>query len=136
MKEALGKHDVKADDAKAILDAFEMYRKDVVETKKPDDKPKGGEVSGTVTVDGKPLESGKIGFVFIAEKKEDQKEPIVGDIKDGKYKVSGVAPGAYRITIDGGDAVGRQYKLPLTTPLKREFTKDKETCDIDLKGNK
>ena len=136
LKEALAKHDIKPDDAKAILDAFEMYRKDVVETKKPDDKPKGGEVSGMVTVDGKPLESGKIGFVFIAEKKEDQKEPIVGDIKDGKYKVSGVTPGAYRITIDGGDAVGRTYKLPLTTPLKREFAKDKETCDIELKGNK
>jgi hemoglobin len=135
LKESLGKHEVKADDAKAILDAFEQYRKDAVESKKPDDK-KEGEVSGAVTVDGKPLESGKIGFVFIADKKEDKKDPIVGDIKDGKYKVTGVKPGMYRVTVKGGDEIGAQYGSEFTTPLKIEIMKDKEMVDLALKGKK
>jgi hemoglobin len=133
LKKALEKNKIKADDVKAVLESLEINRKDLVE-KKSDDKAKDSEVQGTVTVDGKPLESGKIAFNFDPPKKEDKTEPITGDIKDGKYKVSGLKPGSYRITIKAGDAIGVIYGLPQTTPLKCEITKAQEIQDFQLKG--
>jgi hemoglobin len=96
-------------------------------SKKPNETPKDGEVHGKVTVDGKPLPAGKISY-FGADNK-----PITGDIKDGAYQLSGLKPGAYKITIEG-DKINERYKLAETTPLRYKIIKEeKEPLNWELK---
>lgn len=64
-------------------------------------------VSGSVTLDGKPLTSGTIAFSPVPN----QPNPVeVGaGISNGAYSISkadGPTPGSYRITIYGGSSVG------------------------------
>jgi len=72
--------------------------------------PPSGNVSGRVFYDGKPLESGAITLFSI-----DGTSPTAGDvIKDGKYAVSKVLVGKYKVTISGSQIVGQKklYDTP------------------------
>lgn len=53
-----------------------------------------GTVSGKVTLDGKPLPAGKIGFV------PSKGVGASGEIKDGQYSVSGVPAGDMKVTVE------------------------------------
>ncbi len=130
LKKALEKNGVKLDDSMAVLEVYEKTRKDAVEPKKPPEPTTGSEVTGKVTVDGKPVAAGKIIFAGADKKK------IEGDIKDGDYKVSGLKPGSYRVAIIGSEEIGASYRLPLTTPLQIELTKEKEMQDFNLPAKK
>jgi regulation of enolase protein 1 (concanavalin A-like superfamily) len=55
------------------------------------------EVTGTITIDGKPLISGKITF------HRDNNQLVASKVKDGKYKVDHVPAGIFTVTIDGKD---------------------------------
>src|SRR6186713_1289520 len=63
-----------------------------------------GEVSGTVSYDGKPVEAGSIRFV-----PENGKNPEGAVIIDGKYKVANLPPGPAKIVITGDKVVS--YKM-------------------------
>jgi hypothetical protein len=72
--------------------------------------PRTGEVSGKVSYDGKPLESGAINFF-----PSDGTTPTAGGIiKDGKYAVAKVSAGKYKVTISGSQIVGQKklYDTP------------------------
>jgi hemoglobin len=131
-KQALGlaliAQGLSTDDVRAVAAAFEKWRKDVVETKKPDDKPGGSTVEGKITADGKPVSGGKISFVGTDDK------PISGQIgKDGTYKVSGLKMASYRIVIEVPEKVNQIYATAETTPLKLRCTGDEQGADYDLK---
>ncbi len=73
-----------------------------------------GAVSGTVTLDGKPLPAGTIGF------RPSKGTPVVGTIKDGQSSVSGVPSGNVKVTVetasikeqaDGLLQVNKQYAM-------------------------
>ena len=56
------------------------------------------DVSGTVTVGGKPISTGKVAFLC-----EGGTKPVLtADIKDGRYAVSGVPGGRVTVTVAGG----------------------------------
>jgi hypothetical protein len=52
-----------------------------------------GNVSGKVTVGGKPVYSGTISFIVGKE------QPVGGPITDGKYKVTGVPVGEAKVVV-------------------------------------
>ena len=55
-------------------------------------------VSGNVTIDGKPVPSGKVAFIC-----EGGTKPVLtSDIKEGRYAVSGVPGGKVTITVTVG----------------------------------
>jgi hypothetical protein len=63
-----------------------------------------GDVSGTVTYDGKPVEQGSISFV-----PADGKGPSAGGaIKDGKYEASKVPAGTAKVIINGAKVTGKK----------------------------
>jgi len=74
-------------------------------------------VTGTVRVDGEPLEKGSIRFVPV----DDQGEVASGrgpggggTIKGGKYQVDqGLTPGKYRVEIQGTKEGSKQINNPL-----------------------
>lgn len=56
-----------------------------------------GSLSGTVTIDGQPLKKGTINLEPL-----DGKSPTTGGpVQDGKYSVSKLQPGKYRIRVNG-----------------------------------
>jgi hypothetical protein len=56
--------------------------------------PKGEPVTGTVTLNGKPLDTGKVRF-HTADPKA---KPVEAEIKDGKYKTDKLPAGEYTVT--------------------------------------
>lgn len=68
------------------------------------------EVSGSVKVDGQPLESGSISFIPAAG----TRGPSAGaEIKQGRYSIAaegGPVPGKYRVEIKGMRKTGRRIK--------------------------
>ena len=97
---ALGTEIVEEKKSAPAKDAVEP-KKPAEEPKKPAETAKGSTVHGKITVGGKPLVDGKINYVGTEGK------PISGDIKEGKYSLSGVQPGSYKITIEAGDKVNK-----------------------------
>jgi hypothetical protein len=106
-------------------------------------------IVGTVTVDGKPLERGKIDF-----QPADNKGPIAAAaIKDGKYECA-VMPGKKTIRITGGKVTGQHPFTPgnpsspmvediqslvppcynIATTLTCEIEYGKPTQNFDLKS--
>jgi hypothetical protein len=75
-----------------------------------DDAPRES-VSGTVTLDGKPLASGAIRFFPAPNNPSGFSIPGGDTIRNGKFSISrdvGLVPGTYRVSIFSGDAsVGR-----------------------------
>jgi hypothetical protein len=64
-------------------------------------------IQGTVTVDGKPLERGKIDFLAV----EDKGPTAAAVIKDGKYECEAM-PGKKNVRITGGKVVGQHRYTP------------------------
>lgn len=110
-------------------------------------------LSGKVTVDGQPLDSGNISFI---PKSGDRQRVSGGPIVDGTYSVleeSGANAGSYRVEIRWQKATGKKYKdpdsgemfdvrkegLPARYHSKSELTADvsddKTTFDFELKSN-
>jgi hypothetical protein len=92
-----------------------------------------GEVSGTVTFDGKPVEAGGITFVPV-----DGKSPTTGGVlKDGQYKVLSVPVGAAKVVINGTKVIGKKklYDSPDSPemPLATELLPDKYNKDTELR---
>jgi len=77
------------------------------------------DVSGTVTVDGAPVEEGSITFVPA----DGQGQTAGGPIKDGKYSVR-ASPGRMKVSISAPKAIGK--KKLYNTPNSPEGTIWKE----------
>lgn len=120
-----------------------------------------GTIEGKITIDGKPLPGGTVGFHPAKGKS------IVGPVKlDGSYLIKAIAPGMYRVTItleatkpaakgtapakdsnvpkgapkgepakDGARYVPipRAYGDPKTTPLSVQVQADKQVFDLQLR---
>ena len=69
-----------------------------------------GDVSGTVSYDGKPIEDGLINFLSADGKGQTASAPI----KDGKYSISKVSVGATKVQIRGSKVTGKKkmYDTP------------------------
>ena len=65
--------------------------------------PSVGTVTGEVTIDGKPMESGVISFVPA----DSNGEPVTVDVKGGKYSLEAVA-GEKKVQISAPVIVGKQ----------------------------
>src|SRR5947208_16764882 len=73
-----------------------------------DSGPKTGEVSGTASFDGTPIEDGAIDF-----EAADGKSPTAGGtIKDGKYAVDKVPVGTAKVRIRGSKVIGTKQVYP------------------------
>src|SRR5262245_47879298 len=83
-------------------------------------------VKGTVTVNGQPLASGRIFFHF------DDDQFVGTKVKDGAYTLRRVAPGRYKVSIEG-KGLPAAYAAEDTTPLLVEVGNGKATVDLDLK---
>jgi hypothetical protein len=107
-----------------------------------------GQVSGTVKVDGQPVEAGAIQFI-----PADGKTPTSGgEIKDGRYSVK-VPVGVMKVSISAPKVVGKKKiyptpnspEMPITkealperyneqTELTLDVKRGKNEKDWDLKG--
>jgi len=135
-KKALEKNGTKEDDVKAVLAIVENTRADIVEkakeSPKPPEKPvddseKTASVSGKITVDGKPLDSGKVIF-----NPEEGKSISVNVKEDGSYELKAVKPGNYVLTIEAGPAVALKYSDPAKSGLQLVVVKGPNTQNIEL----
>ncbi len=93
--------------------------------------PKLVHVSGTVTLDGKPLTSGTVTFVADASKGNTQMGTPAGNIgTDGTYKIStegknGSPLGWYKVTVVTNFPARRRGPLP---SIRNTPTRPKPTC--------
>ena len=140
LKAALEKNGAKADDVKAVLDAVEGTRKDIVEVKGTGDKPKPpddkqaetGNVSGKVTYKGQPLTNGVVTLTSA-----DGKSYPTSIAADGTYSLKDVKVGAYIVTV-GPDKLNIpipgpfKYRDVKTSPLKVEVQKGDQAADFQL----
>jgi hemoglobin len=140
LKKALEKNKVAAEDVEKVISAVGRYRKEIVEPKekeekkpaekKEEKKPAGAaSVQGHITFQGKPLTGGTI--VLMSAQGNSG-----GDIKaDGTYRVEGVKPGEYTVSVKGGkgDAVPAKYGDPKTSGLMINVTAGTQSFDIDLR---
>jgi hemoglobin len=136
LKKALVKNGAKADDVKAVLAVVESTRADIVEkakeSPKPPEKPgddadKTASVSGKVTVDGKPLDAGKVIF-----HPEEGKSISVTLKEDGSYELTALKPGKYILTVDAGPAVALKFSDPTKSGLQVVVLKGANNHDIEL----
>jgi hypothetical protein len=91
-----------------------------------------GEVSGTITFDGQPVEAGGITFL-----PADGKAPTAGgQITDGKYKVR-VPVGTAKVVINGTKVIGKQklYNTPDSPemPIATELLPPKYNENTELR---
>jgi hypothetical protein len=91
-------------------------------------KTKTRNVSGKVTIDGKPLARGKINIISADGKTNKQ-----GEIKDGEYEVKGAPSGDVKVTVqtkylkEGGEMIQIQNEiaaLKQTINQTKQFPKD------------
>jgi hemoglobin len=125
---ALTKNNVNAEAAAALLKFVETTRKDVVEGKKPVDKPKpteGGTVKGKVTAGGKPLAKGTVSLTD-----KDGKAYSTAIAADGTFALEGVPAGAYKVAVTGGPA---KFADPATSGLTLTVAKGQQNFDVELK---
>jgi hypothetical protein len=85
-----------------------------------------GEVTGLVTVGGKPLSAGKITF------HRENGQFVGSKVKDGKYTIDHVPAGKVKVTVEG-KGVETVYSLEKTTPLVVEIKEGATTFDFTLK---
>lgn len=137
-REVLRKNHVDAKDADDLVSKVEATRKEIVQPKpapggggKKAPKPAAGagQVTGAITLDGKPLAGGEIALVGA--------DGLVhrGAIKaDGTYQVKDLAPGTFKITVKGDKAVTvpKKYAEPSTSALTFEVRAGDNTLDIRL----
>lgn len=145
----LAKHNLRPDDEKAVLDALEATRPDIVEKKsgeepkakekKPEEKKPeadagAGSVTGKVTYKGKPLPGGTVTLTG-----KDGKAVSGAIVEDGSYTVRAVKPGTYTMTVDTSAAKGKafvaipeKYKEADKSGLTVEVKEGNQNHDIDL----
>ena len=93
LKAALEQNSVKKDDVDAVMKAVGDMRKDIVESVIPE-PARTGDVSGKLTLDGKPLGKATVAVV-----------PFRGDVlnaetkDDGSFSLTGVRPGSYKVRV-------------------------------------
>jgi hypothetical protein len=91
----------------------------------PATKDTDAKVTGTITFNGKPLSAAKVTFHF-------GDEFIGAKIKDdGRYTVSRIAPGTYRVTIEG-KYVPLKFTFDDKTPLVAEIEEGKNEMNFAL----
>ena len=97
-----------------------------------------GELSGSVSYDGKPVSEGSITFIAT-----DGKSPTAGgSIKDGKYTASKVPAGSSKVSISAVKVVGKKKaydtpdspEVPITEPLLPEKYNVKTELKYDVKA--
>jgi hypothetical protein len=86
-----------------------------------------GSVEGKITLNGKPIEKGKVAF------HPEKGKPVEADIKDGDYAAKGVPVGTVRITVKA-EGVPPKFGGANTTTLTAEVKKGKNNLDLDLKN--
>ena len=84
-----------------------------------------GKVSGTITVQGKPLAAGRILFHL------GDGQFVGAKVKDGRYSVARVPSGTHKITVEGA-GVPAKYTNDDTTPLQAEVKAGDVAFDADL----
>ncbi|HVS36750.1 MAG TPA: hypothetical protein VMS17_14410 [Gemmataceae bacterium] len=145
LRAALEKNNIKPADVKAVMDAVEGTRKDIVEVKGTGDKPMApdetksndrpaetGTVNGKATFQGQPLAGASIGLIGELEK------PMYGakTAADGTYILKDVKVGKYKITVtpdsNQPSALPAKYLKVETTTLTIEVNKGDNLGDIDL----
>jgi truncated hemoglobin YjbI len=138
LKEVLQKNNVDAKDADDLVGKVEATRKEIVRPKPApgagDKKPKpaagGGQVSGKITLDGKPLPGGEVVLHDTAGK------TTKGTIKaDGSYEIKAVKPGTYTVTVTTDDKdvkLPKQYTDAKTSPLVAVIKEGEQTRDYSL----
>ena len=84
-------------------------------------------VSGTITLDGAPLASGRIIF------HQDNDQFVGAKIKDGKYNLDRVPVGSHRVSVESKGLPAR-YSSEEQTALRIEIAKGKNVADFDLRS--
>ena len=84
-----------------------------------------GNVQGRVTLDGKPLPSGKITFHAMSG------QFVGASIKDGTYSIDRVRPGKYRVTVQG-KGVPARYTLEEASALTVEMKEGDARFDFEM----
>lgn len=91
----------------------------------PAAKDADAKVTGTIAFNGKPLSAAKVTFHF-------GDEFVGAKIKDdGKYTVNRIAPGTYKVTIEGKH-VPEKFTSDDRTPLVAEIKAGKNEIDLSL----
>ncbi len=136
-KDVLSKNNVNPKDADDLVRKVEATRNDIVRPKpapgggKKAPKPAAGagQVTGHVTLDGKPVAGGEIGFLGADGR------TFKGTLgADGTYEVKGLPPGTFKVTIKGDKAVTvpKKYAEPSTSALTFEVRAGNNAYDINL----
>jgi hypothetical protein len=102
------------------------------ETGKETPVSKSAAVKGTVSVNGKPLAEGKISL-----RSNKGGEPVSADVADGKYKIDGMKPGSYIVSIEskGEKAnVPKKYSEQATSGLMGTVVPGDNELQFELKG--
>jgi uncharacterized protein (TIGR03067 family) len=84
-----------------------------------------GTVQGMITLNGKPLEKGKVSF------HPEKGNAIEAEIKDGAYSAKGVPTGSVQVTVKA-EGVPAAFAGEATTPLRAEVNKGANTLDLAL----
>lgn len=98
------------------------------------------ELTGKVTLDGKPVESGKITLIPA----DGKGQTAGGDIKDGAYTVPGVPSGTVKVSLSAPKVVGKKklYNTPnspemaITEEALPERYNVKSTLTVDIKAGR
>src|SRR5262245_1164594 len=85
----------------------------------------GNAVEGEVSLDGQPVDGGKI--VFLATEDNQGRKVAQADIKNGKYSIpasGGPGLGKHKVTINWPKKTGRQVDSPGDPGVKMDETKE------------
>jgi hemoglobin len=137
-RSVLRKNNVDPKDADDLVSKVEGTRKEIVRPRAPGGGEKkapkpaaGGQVTGRVTFEGKPLPSGEIALHDATGK------TTKGTVKaDGSYEIKDVKPGTYKVTVKTDDKdvkIPKQYADPSTSALMYEVRAGNQVLDVDLK---
>jgi hypothetical protein len=98
--------------------------------KKPEEKKPADKLSGTVTLQGKPLAEGEVTLVTL-----DAKVPrtFTAAVKDGKYTFAEALPVGKFVVIVTGKGVPEKYTLTNTSALTFALAAGPAQFDLDLK---
>lgn len=93
---------------------------------------KSAPVKGTISVNGKPLEKGKVVFHLNKGGK-----PVSADVHDGKYEIDTILPGDYVIAIEAGEGAAplpKKYSDVETSALRTKVRQGPNMLEFDLKA--
>jgi len=133
----LRKNNVDPKDADDLVSKVEATRKEIVrpraapgggDKKAPKPAAGAGQVTGNITLDGKPLTGGEIGL--LGADGRTFKGPINAD---GSYQVKGLPAGTFKITVKSNVVkIPTKYADPSTSGLMYEVRAGNQALDIQL----